>query len=272
MNSIILLNLNPPLLIISLHFSFLLFSSILFYFLLFSSFLFISLHFSSLHSSSLLCKPASIVCVACKRIYFQLCFFHSRLFLLTTSSYHPSSKYLLFEYLNVFRDIKPENLLINVRTQTLKLCDFGFARTISKTCHVLTGMPVQYNYRLLLCFASHHFLFPHLLYSHSHSHCRFIASLLARLISPPPPPFATSPVMLSLTPFPMLINILSISSLTLPHHSLSPSLKYNYTLIFSLTRTLTIILYLTCSCSYCHFTLHFILFHRLCGHSVVQSS
>eukprot|EP01038_Epipyxis_sp_PR26KG_P004950 gene4950-6923_t len=33
----------------------------------------------------------------------------------------------------IHRDIKPENLLINVRTKILKLCDFGFARVISKT-------------------------------------------------------------------------------------------------------------------------------------------
>ncbi len=31
----------------------------------------------------------------------------------------------------VHRDIKPENLLINQSDQSLKLCDFGFARTLN---------------------------------------------------------------------------------------------------------------------------------------------
>ena len=30
------------------------------------------------------------------------------------------------------RDIKPENLLINSKTNKLKVCDFGFARHIDK--------------------------------------------------------------------------------------------------------------------------------------------
>ncbi len=31
----------------------------------------------------------------------------------------------------VHRDIKPENLLVNPETESLKLCDFGFARTVN---------------------------------------------------------------------------------------------------------------------------------------------
>ncbi|CAD7971380.1 unnamed protein product [Amoebophrya sp. A120] len=33
----------------------------------------------------------------------------------------------------IHRDIKPENLLMNMEDRSLKLCDFGFARTMSKT-------------------------------------------------------------------------------------------------------------------------------------------
>jgi serine/threonine protein kinase len=32
----------------------------------------------------------------------------------------------------IHRDIKPENLLIDEDTNILKLCDFGFARTLPK--------------------------------------------------------------------------------------------------------------------------------------------
>jgi serine/threonine protein kinase len=35
-----------------------------------------------------------------------------------------------WDWSNIFSDIKPENLLIS-NTDTLKLCDFGFARTIN---------------------------------------------------------------------------------------------------------------------------------------------
>lgn len=39
----------------------------------------------------------------------------------------------------IHRDIKPENLLMNIDDRTLKLCDFGFARTMSKGA----GAPAQ---------------------------------------------------------------------------------------------------------------------------------
>jgi cyclin-dependent kinase-like len=47
----------------------------------------------------------------------------------------------------IHRDIKPENLLINAKTKTLKLCDFGFARVISKSNDDLTDYVATRWYR-----------------------------------------------------------------------------------------------------------------------------
>lgn len=45
------------------------------------------------------------------------------------------------------RDIKPENLLMNMEDRTLKLCDFGFARTMSKSNIELTDYVATRWYR-----------------------------------------------------------------------------------------------------------------------------
>ena len=48
----------------------------------------------------------------------------------------------------VHRDIKPENLLVNARTKTLKLCDFGFARILTPgTAQELTDYVATRWYR-----------------------------------------------------------------------------------------------------------------------------
>ncbi len=43
----------------------------------------------------------------------------------------------------VHRDIKPENLLINTQDHSLKLCDFGFARTVNTKGKRYTGLGFQ---------------------------------------------------------------------------------------------------------------------------------
>jgi cyclin-dependent kinase-like len=47
----------------------------------------------------------------------------------------------------VHRDIKPENLLIDCRTKLLKLCDFGFARVLTKSTNELTDYVATRWYR-----------------------------------------------------------------------------------------------------------------------------
>ncbi len=47
----------------------------------------------------------------------------------------------------IHRDIKPENLLINPKTATLKLCDFGFARTLPNSRSNLTDYVATRWYR-----------------------------------------------------------------------------------------------------------------------------
>ena len=47
----------------------------------------------------------------------------------------------------IHRDIKPENLLINNKSRTLKLCDFGFARVITQSTQELTDYVATRWYR-----------------------------------------------------------------------------------------------------------------------------
>ena len=47
----------------------------------------------------------------------------------------------------IHRDIKPENLLIDPATATLKLCDFGFARTVTSSRQALTDYVATRWYR-----------------------------------------------------------------------------------------------------------------------------
>lgn len=47
----------------------------------------------------------------------------------------------------IHRDIKPENLLINTRTKLLKLCDFGFARIVTRSTRELTDYVATRWYR-----------------------------------------------------------------------------------------------------------------------------